>query len=139
MKILFIGDIVGKPGRQIVRRAIPAIVDCHGVDLVIANVENAAGGVGITREIGENIRDYGVQVMKNSKEYSTLEYRLHQRFLLPEHTGILNSDRISTIGNRNLRTMKFEGRRRHQCLLSATRGNSCQWLALILLVVCEPS
>jgi len=85
MKILFIGDIVGKPGRQIVRRAIPAIVDCHGVDLVIANVENAAGGVGITREIGENIRDYGVQVMttgnhvwdkREALEYIQVEPRL---------------------------------------------------------------
>ena len=63
MKILFIGDIVGKPGRELTRRGLPAIVSRFGIELVIANVENAAGGAGITREIGEAIRDYGVDVM----------------------------------------------------------------------------
>ena len=61
--LLFIGDIVGKPGRAITRLALPRLVARHGVDLVIANVENAAGGNGITREIGETLLDYGVQVM----------------------------------------------------------------------------
>lgn len=63
VKILFIGDIVGKPGREITRQALPLLVKHHGVDLVIANVENAAGGAGITRSVAETIRDYGVHVM----------------------------------------------------------------------------
>ncbi len=63
MKILFIGDIVGKPGRVILRTGLAAIVARHGIDLVVANVENAAGGFGITREIGDEIRSYGVDVM----------------------------------------------------------------------------
>lgn len=63
MRILFIGDIVGKPGRVILRRALRPLVERHRVDLVIANVENAAGGFGITREIGESIRELGVDVM----------------------------------------------------------------------------
>ena len=63
MRILFIGDIVGKAGRTILRRAIEPLVAHHRVDLVIANVENAAGGFGITRDIGEAIRDVGVDVM----------------------------------------------------------------------------
>ena len=63
MKILFIGDIVGKPGREIMRRALPSIVERHAIDLVIANVENAAGGMGITRDVAETIRDAGVHVM----------------------------------------------------------------------------
>ena len=61
--LLFIGDIVGKPGRTITRLALPRLVARHGIDLVIANVENAAGGNGITREIAETLLDYGVQVM----------------------------------------------------------------------------
>ena len=61
--LLFIGDIVGKPGRTITRLAVPRLVARHGVDLVIANVENAAGGNGITRDIGETLLDHGVQVM----------------------------------------------------------------------------
>ena len=63
MKILFIGDIVGKPGRALIRSAVPRLVAKFEIDLVVANVENAAGGNGITREIGETIRDHGIDVM----------------------------------------------------------------------------
>lgn len=48
MRVLFIGDIVGKPGRSIVRRAVPALIESEGLDLVIANAENCAGGSGLT-------------------------------------------------------------------------------------------
>ena len=63
VNLLFIGDILAKPGREITRRALPHLVRTRNVDLVIANVENAAGGNGITRDVAENLRDYGVQVM----------------------------------------------------------------------------
>ena len=63
MRILFIGDIVGRPGRDMVRHGLAAIVDHHAVDLVIANAENAAAGFGITREIGDQLLDWGVDVM----------------------------------------------------------------------------
>ena len=63
VKILFIGDIVAKPGREITRRALPELIRTHSIDLVIANVENAAGGNGITRDIAESLRDHGIQVM----------------------------------------------------------------------------
>jgi len=63
MRILFIGDIFGRPGRELVRRGLDPIVRKYGADLVIANVENAAGGFGVTREIGDEILRYGVDVM----------------------------------------------------------------------------
>ena len=63
MRILFIGDIVGRPGRDLVGRGLPALVDLHHADLVIANAENAAGGSGITREIGDQLLRSGVDVM----------------------------------------------------------------------------
>src|SRR5688572_2368686 len=50
MRIALIGDIVGKPGRQIVVRAVPLLVEREGVDLVVANAENAAGGSGLLPE-----------------------------------------------------------------------------------------
>ena len=50
MKLLFLGDIVGRPGRDLIRRHVRALASRHGADLVIANGENAAGGAGITRE-----------------------------------------------------------------------------------------
>jgi metallophosphoesterase (TIGR00282 family) len=63
MRILFIGDIVGRPGREILRRGLAALVARHEVDLVVANAENAAAGFGITREIGDQILAFGVDVM----------------------------------------------------------------------------
>jgi 2',3'-cyclic-nucleotide 2'-phosphodiesterase len=62
-RILFIGDIVGRPGRELVRRGLAALVDRHQIDIVIANAENAAAGFGITREIGDQILGWGVDVM----------------------------------------------------------------------------
>jgi len=85
MKILFIGDIVGKPGRGLTRTGVASLVERHGLDLVVANVENAAGGNGITREIGDAIRDHGVDVMTSGNhvwdkreaiDYIQLEPRL---------------------------------------------------------------
>ena len=50
IRILAIGDIVGRPGRQIVQQKLPGLVREHKIDLVIANGENIAGGSGITRK-----------------------------------------------------------------------------------------
>jgi metallophosphoesterase (TIGR00282 family) len=63
MRILFVGDIFGKPGRDIARRAIPLLVEHHAIDLVIANVENSAAGFGVTGDIADVILSYGVDVM----------------------------------------------------------------------------
>ena len=63
MRILFIGDIFGKPGREIVRRAIPALVETRDIDYVIANVENSAAGFGVTGDIADAILGYGVDAM----------------------------------------------------------------------------
>jgi metallophosphoesterase (TIGR00282 family) len=63
MRILFIGDIFGKPGREIARRAVPALIERESLDFVIANVENAAAGFGITGDIADTILGYGVDAM----------------------------------------------------------------------------
>jgi metallophosphoesterase (TIGR00282 family) len=63
VRILFIGDIVGRPGRDLVRDGLAALVEYHSIDLVIANAENAAAGFGITREIGDQLLEWGVDVM----------------------------------------------------------------------------
>jgi metallophosphoesterase (TIGR00282 family) len=62
-RLLFIGDIVGRPGRELVRRALASIVRRHRIDLVIANVENAAAGFGVTPEIADDFLAYGIHVM----------------------------------------------------------------------------
>jgi metallophosphoesterase (TIGR00282 family) len=63
MRILFIGDIVGKPGRDVLRKGLRPLIDHFGVEFVIANIENAAAGFGITRDLGDAILDWGVEVM----------------------------------------------------------------------------
>lgn len=63
MRILFIGDIVGKPGRDILRQQLTKIQEKLQVDFTIANGENAAGGAGINKKIFEEISNYGVDVV----------------------------------------------------------------------------
>jgi metallophosphoesterase (TIGR00282 family) len=63
MRLLLIGDIVGKPGRQIVCRALPSLIDREQLDLVVANGENGAGGSGITPAIYYELRGAGVDVV----------------------------------------------------------------------------
>jgi metallophosphoesterase (TIGR00282 family) len=63
LKILFIGDIVGRPGRQLVREALPRLVDQHMIDLVVANGENAAAGFGLTPDVVAELFDLGIDVL----------------------------------------------------------------------------
>lgn len=63
MNILFIGDIVGKPGRQAVESLLPGLIASEAVDLVVANGENASGGSGINAKCAEELFSYGVDVI----------------------------------------------------------------------------
>jgi len=63
MKILFIGDIVGSPGREAVKQLLPGLKKEFNLDFVIANAENAAGGSGITPKIAEELFNSGVNVL----------------------------------------------------------------------------
>jgi hypothetical protein len=63
MNILFVGDIVGRPGREMIRVGLRALVDRYSLDLVIANAENSAAGFGITKDIGDTLLEWGVDVM----------------------------------------------------------------------------
>jgi len=85
IRLLFIGDIVGRPGRDLVRQGLRGLVDYHHIDFVIANAENSAAGFGITREIGDQLLDWGVDVMtsgnhiwdkKEALDYIGVEPRL---------------------------------------------------------------
>ena len=63
MRILFIGDVFGRTGRDLVRQGLPVLGARYAIDAVIANVENAASGAGITRETGDALLKHGVDVM----------------------------------------------------------------------------
>ncbi len=63
MKILFVGDIFGRPGRTIVQQRLPELVAAHKPDLLIANAENAAGGFGVTPSIADELFGLGIDVL----------------------------------------------------------------------------
>jgi metallophosphoesterase (TIGR00282 family) len=63
MRILFIGDIVGKPGRQAIEGVLEKVISDYGIEFTIANGENAAGGMGITPPIAIDILNQGVDVL----------------------------------------------------------------------------
>ena len=85
MNLLLVGDIVGRPGRELVRRSLRALIDLHSIDLVVANAENAAAGFGVTKDIGDTLLEAGIDVMtsgnhiwdkKEAIEYIKTEPRL---------------------------------------------------------------
>lgn len=63
MRILFIGDIVGKPGREVVKNILPRVITEENIQFVIANCENAAGGFGLTPKISREVFSIGVNVI----------------------------------------------------------------------------
>ncbi len=84
MRLLFLGDIVGKPGVAFIKRALPVLIARQGIDLVIANAENAAGGSGLTpkefrrlREAGVDLVTLGDHVYRKKDIIATLEQDEH--------------------------------------------------------------
>ena len=63
MKFLFLGDIVGKPGREIVSALLPKLRAARSLDFIVANGENAAAGAGITGSLCKVLLDSGVDVI----------------------------------------------------------------------------
>jgi metallophosphoesterase (TIGR00282 family) len=95
MRILFIGDIVGQPGRQIVARELKTLAAEHAADVVLANAENAAGGFGITPSIGEELFGLGIDLLtsgnhvwdkKEAEGYLAGEPRVLRPANYPEET-----------------------------------------------------
>ncbi len=63
MRILFVGDIVGRPGRLALRERLGRLIDIHYIDLVVANGENAAAGFGLTADVADELFDCGIDVL----------------------------------------------------------------------------
>lgn len=63
MNLLFIGDIVGRPGRDAVKALLPELVRRYQVDFTVANGENASGGLGITQSVAEELFQAGIEVL----------------------------------------------------------------------------
>ena len=63
MRIIFVGDVVGRPGRKALKGLLPGLIKFYGADFCIANGENAAGGKGITQKVAEEMFSCGVDVL----------------------------------------------------------------------------
>ena len=83
LKILFIGDVVGAPGRKIVGQVLPRLIPRWGLGLVVCNAENAAGGSGLTVKCYEELVEAGVDVMTMGDHV----YRKDEIFQVFDRTG----------------------------------------------------
>lgn len=119
MRILFIGDIFAKVGRDLVKRAVPALVRARDIDLVIANGENAAGGFGLTREISHELFGTGIAVMTSGnhvwdkREVLTFideEPRLLRPFNYPAGTPGSGSTIVTTPSGARVGILNLMGR-----------------------------
>jgi metallophosphoesterase (TIGR00282 family) len=85
LKILFIGDVVGSPGRKMVSQVLPRLIHRRGIGLVVCNAENAAGGSGLTIRCHEELVEAGVDVFTLGDHV----YRKDEVFTLFERTNRL--------------------------------------------------
>lgn len=118
MQILMLGDVIGRPGRMALEELLPRVREEHRPDLVVANVENAAAGFGVTASVGREILDAGVDVMtsgnhlwdkKGSEDYIRSEERLVRPANYPEGTAG-NRYAIVEVGEIRVAVLCLQGR-----------------------------
>jgi len=89
MRLFFIGDIFGKPGRRLVQEKIRALIHEYRIDFSIANVENAAAGFGVTPQIADELFDSGIDLMTSGNHIwdkrGIIPYLAEQPRLLRPH------------------------------------------------------
>ncbi|HYK42351.1 MAG TPA: TIGR00282 family metallophosphoesterase [Thermoanaerobaculia bacterium] len=102
MNILFVGDVVGAPGRRALNEALTGVIDRHRVDFTIVNIENAAGGFGLTIELFEDLSRMPIDVFSSGNHiwdkreiYDTLNSS--DRLLRPANYPPGNPGRGSTV------------------------------------------
>lgn len=119
VNILFIGDIVGSPGRQALGRELHRLVDHHRVDLVVANGENSAGGFGITEETAKELFSLGIDVLtsgnhiwdkRDSFSFIGREERLVRPANYPPGTVGRGATVVRTAGGVPVGILNLEGR-----------------------------
>lgn len=119
MKVLFIGDIMGEPGRRAIARTLHKVVAQHAVDLVIGNGENAAGGFGITPELASELFEMGLAAItlgnhawdrKEILDFIRGEPRLLRPANYPEGTPGSGSLVVETPGGERVAVLQLMGR-----------------------------
>src|SRR5690349_14246157 len=117
MRVLFIGDVVGSPGRQGLREAMPALRERYEPDLTIVNGENSAGGVGITQRTANDLFDSGAGVItsgnhvyRHREAYDFLD--TEERVIRPANYPQANPGRGHTVvevGGMRVRVINLSG------------------------------
>lgn len=148
MKLLFIGDIVGSPGRKAVQHLLPGLRERHELNVVVANGENAAGGNGITPDIAAEIFSAGVDVITtgdhlwDQKEVSEL-LDSEPRFLRPlnyppgtpgQGSLVLERDGLPSLGVLNLQGQVFMREMENPFLAAQSEVKRIQSRAPVILV-----
>jgi metallophosphoesterase (TIGR00282 family) len=119
MNILFIGDVVGKIGRQTVGALLPGLTHKYNLDFVIANGENAAGGFGINEKTASELFDYGVHVIttgnhiwdkREALSYITKENRILRPINYPSGVPGTGSIVITLPGKKKIAVINVLGR-----------------------------
>ena len=119
MKVLFIGDIFGEPGRRALARAVPRLVGQRQIDIVIGNGENSAGGFGITPELAEELFDLGLAVITTGNhawdkreilDYFPREPRLLRPANYPDGVPGHGSVVVESAGGEKLGVLQLMGR-----------------------------
>ena len=119
MKLLLIGDVVGRPGRAIVRQSVMPLRDEHQIDLTIANCENVAGGAGVTRATADELFGAGVDVltsgnhvwrMREANELLRLDPRVIRPANYPNGAPGTGSTVVETLGGQKVGVLNLMGR-----------------------------
>ncbi len=119
VKILFISDIVGKPGRQAVSMELHRLVDRYAIDMVIANGENAAGGFGLTEDVAKELFGLGIHVItsgnhiwdkRDSYDFINREKRVVRPANYPEGAPGRGSVVVTTPAGSKVAVLNLEGR-----------------------------
>jgi 2',3'-cyclic-nucleotide 2'-phosphodiesterase len=119
VKVLFIADIVGKPGRQAISHELHRLVDRHTIDIVIANGENAAGGFGLTEETARELFGCGIHLLtsgnhiwdkKDSIDFIRREEKLIRPANYPEGAAGRGSAVIQAASGIRVAVLNLEGR-----------------------------
>jgi metallophosphoesterase (TIGR00282 family) len=108
VKLLFIGDIVGEPGRRAVRTLVPVLRLQHGLDAVIANGENSAGGSGITPDIADELYSAGVDVITTGDHL--WDQKQVTDLLINEPRFLRPGNYPATVAGQGARVYRVEGR-----------------------------
>jgi metallophosphoesterase (TIGR00282 family) len=119
VKVLFISDIVGKPGRQALSMELHRVVDRYAVDIAVANGENAAGGFGLTEDIAKELFNQGIHVItsgnhiwdkRESYDYINREPNLVRPANYPAGAPGHGSTIVTSPGGVKVAVLNLEGR-----------------------------